>query len=322
MSGEMNHQSLRGNAHTHQNNMKCLDLQSLTIQHIETHKTLTTQDLKQDLHKLKNYQTDSNHNCFYGNQFLYHYQLKNLLRCERNGKTIYDIYNDSKQWNKLLADTQKRNRGGNTAASNVFECYRINQGSVVMFKAVTARYLYKKYNATSVLDPTAGWGGRMLGAWAADIDYTGIDTNIQMKSAYDQMIDFLDNDAVTWGNGLFRTDKHSQLQMIWQDCLTVDFSTLAYDFVLTSPPYINLEMYEHMPGWQSDSDFYKNFLIPLWHKCIDNIQPQGYVCFNISPEMYSNAVAYGLPATDQSEDLLQQTGLRHRQDKIYIWKKK
>ena len=30
-----------------------------------------------------------------------------------------------------------------------------------------------------VLDP-AGWGGRMLGAWALGIDYTGIDTNINM----------------------------------------------------------------------------------------------------------------------------------------------
>ena len=28
-----------------------------------------------------------------------------------------------------------------------------------------AKHIYKKYGATSVLDPTSGWGGRMLGAW-------------------------------------------------------------------------------------------------------------------------------------------------------------
>ena len=43
-----------------------------------------------------------------------------------------------------------------------------------------------------MLDPTAGWGGRMLGAWALGIDYTGVDTNTNMKIAYDNMMDMLD----------------------------------------------------------------------------------------------------------------------------------
>lgn len=300
------------------------NLESVTLQDIENHKQISDKELKRDLDNLRNFDATSNANNFYGNKFLYHYQFKNLLRCKREDskKTIYDIHSDPLKWAKLLENTRFRNRGGRTAAGNVYECFRINLGSVVMFKSTTAKYLYKKYKATSVLDPTAGWGGRMLGAWALGIDYTGIDTNIEMKSAYDSMTHFLDNDALEFGNGLFK-EKNSKLAMIWQSCLDVDFSKIDYDFVLTSPPYVNLEMYEHMPLWSTDEAFYKGFFIPLWKKCIDNIKSNGHVCFNISPKMYEDALKFGLPKCDDEEDLLQQLGQqkkKKKQDKIYIWK--
>lgn len=302
------------------------NLESVTLQDIENHKIISDKELKKDLDKLKKFDATTNANNFYGNKFLYHYQFKNLLKCKREDskKTIYDIHNDPEKWAKLLDNTRFRNRGGRTAAGNIYECFRINLGSVVMFKATTAKYLYQKYNAKSVLDPTSGWGGRMLGAWALGIDYTGIDTNVEMKPAYDSMIHFLENDAVEFGNGLFKEEPTNKLQMIWQSCLDVDFSKIDYDFVLTSPPYVNLEMYEHMPLWDNDEAFYLGFFIPLWRKCIDNIKANGHVCFNISPKMYDDAVKFGLPVCDSEEDLLQQLGQqkkKKKQDKIYIWKR-
>ena len=302
-------------------------LDSVTIGDIENHKLITTEELQRDLANLNRFKAKSNENNFAGNPFLYHYQFKNLLNCKReNGKTIYDIWNDKAEWDKLIEQTKLRNRGGRTAAGNVFECFRINLGSVVMFKSTTAKYLYQKYRAKSVLDPTAGWGGRMLGAWALDIDYTGIDTNTELKPAYDKMIEFLDKEN-TFDSNLFEAE-NSKLQMIWQSCLDVDFSKIDYDFVLTSPPYINLELYEHMEPWQSDEAFYKEFFIPLWQKCVDNIKQGGHVAFNISPKMYEDALKNGLKPCDEDEDLKQQMGQRQddlkkgkkKQDKIYVWK--
>ena len=302
-------------------------LSSVTINDIENHKLITTKELDRDLKNLDDFDATTNANNFAGNPFLYHFQFKNLLKCRRqDGKTIYDIAADTNEWNKLIDSTRQRNRGGRTAAGNVFECFRINLGSIVMFKATTAKYLYKKYKAKSVLDPTAGWGGRMLGAWSLGIDYTGIDTNIEMKPAYDGMINFL-NEYTGFESNVFQVERSGLRQMIWQSCLDVDFSKLDYDFVLTSPPYINLEIYEHMTLWDSDTAFYKEFFIPLWQKCVDNIKAGGHVCFNISPKMYDDAVKNGLPPCDSEEDLKQQMGQKHdslkkgkkKQDKIYIW---
>ena len=291
-------------------------IDDVTIEQIEDHKLITQEELNKDLENLFGYDASENRNNFFGNPFLYHFQFKNLIKCHREGgDTIYDIYKDKEKWDKLIDSAKKRNRGGRTAAGNVYECFRINLGSVVMFKSTTAKYLYQKYNATSVLDPTAGWGGRMLGAWALGIDYTGIDTNINMKSAYDGMIEMLNNKTPA----IFEQPK---LEMLWQSALDVDFSNIDYDFVLTSPPYVNLEIYEHMEPWDSDEKFYIDFFIPLWQKCMDNIKPGGTICFNISPKMYEDAVSFGLPVCEDEEDLKQQLGQqtgKKKQDKIYIW---
>lgn len=306
-----------------------LHLNSVTIADIENHKLITTAELCRDLDNVKDFDATTNANSFAGNPFLYHYQFKNLLKCRRqDGKTIYDIHDNDEEWDKLIQNTRDRNRGGRTAAGNVYECFRINLGSVVMFKATTAKYLYKKYAATSVLDPTAGWGGRMLGAWALGIDYTGIDTNLEMIMAYHNMRQFLENyDSKDFDTNLFEVEKRCKLNMIWKSCLEVDFSQIDYDFVLTSPPYINLEVYEHMELWGSDTAFYREFFIPLWQKCVDNIKSGGHVCFNISPKMYEDALKNGLTPCDDEEDLKQQMGQKanslkagkKKQDKIYIW---
>lgn len=285
----------------------------VTIRDIEDHKLITDKELYKDLDNLRRFPATENTNSFYGNPFQYHFQLKNLLKCKReNGKTIYDYWLNKDSWTKLLEDTKKRNRGGKSLASNIYECFRINTGSIVMFKATTAKYIYKKYCATKVLDPCAGWGGRMLGAWSLGIDYTGIDTNTNMKPAYDSMITYLNSYP-----SLFK----SKLNIEWNSCLEVDYSSIDYDFVLTSPPYINMELYENMYGWDSRESFYKDFLIPLWVKCKKSINSKGKIAFNISPKMYEEAISFGLAECSIEENLLQQLGQykKKKQDKIYIW---
>lgn len=303
-----------------------LDL--VTIDSILAHKQITASERRADLDNLCQLPRGHNVNSFAGNKFLYHYQLANLMHCRRGRlPTLYEVAANPEQWAQLIASAHARNRGGASAEANVFECFRVNKGSVVMFKAATARYLYAKYSATSVLDPTAGWGGRMLGAWSLGIDYTGIDTNTNMQAAYDHMIEFLGAERERQ-NHIVEWTAPSQLRMIWDSCLAVDFSQISYDFVLTSPPYVNLEVYEHMRPWDSDQAFYQDFFIPLWQRCCQHIKPGGHVCFNISPRMYEAAVQWGLQPSHTCEDLKQQMGSRaqkiqqgrKQQDLIYVWR--
>jgi hypothetical protein len=279
-------------------------MQRLTFQDIVNDKRLTAEERRKDLNTLIKFSAESNERKFCGNGFLYHYQMANLCKTKARGKdSLYDKMMDDEKYATLYSNTMKLKRTG-TLANRIFEAERFN-GPVVFFKPSTAKWLYKKFGATSVLDWTAGWGGRMLGAYALGIAYRGIDTNVAMKPAYDEMITELGRD---------------NLEMIWDSCLNVDFSTLDYDMVLTSPPYINLEVYEHMTPFESTKAFYEKFLIPMITKSLKHIKEGGKVCINISPKMYQELLEFGFRKCDEEYDLLQQKRIgKDKQDKIYVW---
>jgi hypothetical protein len=178
----------------------------------------------------------------------------------------------------------------------------------VFFKATTAMYVYKKYKATSVLDPCAGWGGRMLGAWALDIEYVGFDTNEMLIEPYQQIMNALPYSK-------------RDLSMCFESSLDADFSSIDYDFVLTSPPYINLELYPGMTPFEGKEQFYKNFLIPLIDKCRKHIKPGGRVAFNISPGMYKDLTkVFKYEKASETIPLLQQKIQgTDKGDLIYVW---
>lgn len=257
-----------------------------------------------------------NSRSFVGNNLIYHFNFENLIKARRNNKlSFYEIITDDNkdEYNKLFNETEKRNRTG-TMTKKLFECYRINRGSIVFFKAAQAIYCYKKFNAKKVLDFTMGWGGRLLGAWAMGIDYIGIDTNICMKSAYENMIETLKKYDEKIGR------KSPKMEIIWDSCLNVDYSKLDYDFVLTSPPYINMEVYECMSIWINKDDFYNNFIKEIFNKIRNNFE--GVFCLNISPKMFEEMNKYIDEKPIEEIDLKQQLGNQKKKSKdlIYCYK--
>ena len=298
-------------------------------------KTRSEDELQKDFNSLVKFKADVNPRKFCGNKILYHYQMKNLLECRRgnkNWKTLKEWFDDDELKEKLWKDTIHRNRRDKApypSPTDVYECHRLNNGSIVFFKSSTAKYIYKLFNAKNVLDPTAGWGGRMLGAMSLGINYTGIDTNINMKEAYANMMEI----GNPWGTDLGdeelymkyeSQEKSYGMKMIWKSCLDVDFTKEKYDLVLTSPPYSNMEIYEHMQPWETDEHFYKEFLIPLLNKLHDETDCP--LCINISPKMYDTLIKkYNYKECDTKIDLRQQLGQQYKtksQDYIYIWRHK
>jgi hypothetical protein len=172
--------------------------------------------------------------------------------------------------------------------------------------------VYKKFHAEKVLDPTAGWGGRLLGASSLGIEYVGIDTNLNLKEGYEKMISDLDLKGC---------------QMIWKSCFDVDFRDIDPDLVLTSPPYGDMEIYEYMNPWGSMEKFYYEFMIPLMLKLFQECR-EATIAINMSPKMYEYLTKprapHGphIPLCDEKIDLRQQLGKQYKtksQDYIYVW---
>tara|TARA_R110000803_G_scaffold4058_1_gene13945 strand:- start:560 stop:1858 length:1299 start_codon:yes stop_codon:yes gene_type:complete len=299
-----------------------------SLNEILTCKSIDLAVVWRDYRLLVKFDAETNPRKFVGNKTIYQYQFAELLKCRRgskNYKTIEEWFADPELKEKLWKDAIHRNRRDKALypnPSDVYECHRINNGAIVPFKASTAKYIYKKFNATSVLDPTMGWGGRMLGATSLGINYIGFDTNTDLRPGYEKMIQGLCDCPI-----FFREE---DIQLFWESSLNEDIiSTLDYDMVLTSPPYEEkdnyMEVYSHMTPWQSEEQFYTEFLIPLIDLCHKYLKDGGKSCWNISPKMYKKLTKkYNYPECDSQEDLRQQLGQQYKtksQDYIYIWTK-
>lgn len=276
-----------------------------TFAEMVTCRTLTSAERAKDIKAMKDFDGLTSGIKLAGNKYLQHYFFSEMSKVRFDKKpSLFEVMNDDTLKQKLYKNTVTKDKN---LASNMMGAYT-RMSPVCLFKPSIAKFLYTKFKPTSVLDPTAGWGGRMLGAVTSNVKYTGIDTNLSLKPIYDAMMAELGGDTT----------------MLWESCLDVDFSKIDYDMVLTSPPYINKEMYEYMKPFESSQAFYKNFLIPLITKCLAHVKNNGPVCININPEYYEALLQHGFRKADEIVEYQQST----RQDKqgktkmefVYVWR--
>jgi hypothetical protein len=183
--------------------------------------------------------------------------------------------------------------------------------SISIFKPQIAMDIYCLYNATSILDFTMGWGGRLIGACALNVPkYIGIDMNTNLKDPYKKMTNFLKKHSTT------------DIELYFQDALSLDYSKLDYDLVLTSPPYYNIETYgndREKTKEEWDNSFYK----PIFEKTFQHLKTGGHYCINIPNEVYEN-VAFkilGSPFTKIPLPKSKRTSSEKYNEFIYVWKK-
>ena len=176
---------------------------------------------------------------------------------------------------KLLA-FYKKNRKGYPEIKVMFRLTNLYFSSVSIFKPLIAMDVYCRFQPKCVLDFTMGWGGRLVGACALNVpNYIGIDSNRNLKTPYNKMCKFLKKHSTT------------DIKLYFQDALSVDYSKIDYDLVLTSPPYYNIELYNNGSNNQKtkeewDEQFYK----PIFQKTYKYLKTGGHYCLNIPEEVF------------------------------------
>ena len=157
------------------------------------------------------------------------------------------------------------------ALYNAFQLYS-GSGAIVAFKPIVARWVCLKYRPTTILDFSAGWGGRAIGALSAGVNYIGYDTNVDLIEPYRRLFADLKSSA--------------QAQVIFEDSSKADFSRHTYDMVFTSPPYFTggstpHEQYNHMPTYTSKEQFNREFFEPVLKKAWAGLAPGGWCLLNL-----------------------------------------
>jgi len=101
-----------------------------------------------------------------------------------------------------------------------------------MYRPHMAKSIATHYTSKAVLDPCAGWGGRLLGVVSTGAHYIGYEPNLDTYNNLVRLVKFLgiDDKVELYNLPAEKMDDH------------------IYDTVLTSPPYFNLEVYSDGDG--------------------------------------------------------------------------
>lgn len=132
-----------------------------------------------------------------------------------------------------------------------------------------------------VLDPCAGWGGRMLGFSAVVDSYTCCEPSARTAAGLRQILQFIKTYRAT-----FNADIH---EAPFED---VDLPAASFDFAMTSPPYYDTEHYapgekaNSMNRYASFSDWVGGFYAPLIHRTMRALKPGSVFIINIGSRIY------------------------------------
>jgi hypothetical protein len=168
--------------------------------------------------------------------------------------------------------------------------------TLTQFKPNCAKHLYDFFGAKRILDPSAGWGDRLVGFLASNAEsYIGIDPNTKLHNPYRKI------------HNAYAPDK--EVKLLCSPAEDVDFSSLDYDFVFTSPPYFNLEIYSDEATQSSsryqDFDLWLHeFLLKTVSLIARSLKENGRIAINISDFMWKGKkVVVSIPLLEHAKSL-------------------
>ena len=263
-----------------------------------------------------------------GNAAMDHYFFRHRLATKtKRAISYYDWIKTDWKRNESEHRFYKFNLAqGKTPEKAQYAVFRLYYGAIHGFKPLIAKWMYCTYQPRiAVLDFSAGWGGRCLGAMALGIPYIGIDTNVDLRPAYERMVQELDPPPL-----------RDKVTMRFQDAAATDFSKFKYDMVFTSPPYFKtvkpIEGYAHMPHYVDRADFNASFLFPVIRSTYAGLARGGTYALNIPDDMYAEIKAAGiLPSRLHTKHRLflqprfakgnPKNANAQYKEHIYVWKK-
>lgn len=189
------------------------------------------------------------------------------------------------------------------------EVYNICISAINIFRPLVAMEIYARFKPSTVLDFSCGWGGRLVGACVLNVPrYIGIDINKNLEPCYQKMCNFLHDKTTT------------EISMYYQDAITIDYSSLEYDMVFTSPPYFFLEKYSHNNTYQNSKiEMKTTFYEPLFKKTYESLKKGGVYCLNVNQEIYDTICIHLFGKANEEIVLKKSKRQNEYNESIYIW---
>lgn len=203
--------------------------------------------------------------------------------CEHFFPNFYDIENNKGQsfsnlWKKdNLEKILRWNRKSHSTPylselkRGIYFCCGLTKNT--MYRPQIAKMICDKYSPKKVLDPCAGWGGRMLGVVSSGSEYIAFEPNTKTYNNLVSLSKFLNIEK--------------KVTLICDDAMNMEkYSLSKVDCIITSPPYFDVEIYTHektqsIENYDSYQKWSENFLRGIIHKSLSLLNENGVSCWNV-----------------------------------------
>lgn len=155
----------------------------------------------------------------------------------------------------------------------------VNEFPPFVARTILLEYAPKKSNI-KVLDPCAGWGGRMIGcASLLNVEYTACEPSSKTVEGLNKLGEWLHNLQPSFSSIVYK--------MPYEDFSTGE----KFDIALTSPPYYDTEHYSEeetnsLNRYKTFDDWIKYFYEPLILNTVDRLNDNGVFILNIGDRQY------------------------------------
>ena len=159
------------------------------------------------------------------------------------------------------------------------------------FKPKLEKYFIEFFNARKILDLSSGWGDRLIGAMASDIDcYHGFDPNPCLHPNYKNIIKTFKN---------YQVNKNAVYVIKKQPFENAILKPNYYDLMMSSPPYFTMEIYDSEPSSSntqsisnihSEKEWFDKFLLVWIDKIYTALKKDGILALNINQFKNQNYV--------------------------------
>lgn len=218
------------------------------------------------------------------------YEITDWFSQDCRVKCIYNIPNSKTKNTKSILDHFTENKEfiynniEKITHHNIREYLWLNYKQCTNFNTTIILSLLKLFKPTRYLDPSSGWGDRLIGAiayhksigWNKDFTYTGVDPSECMNPKYIEIV-----------NNLVPKTKRDKFNVIQLGYENTNLESNTYDLIFTSPPFFDLEIYSNSNN-QSTTKFttlnkwLNGFLYPSLEKSYKYCSSGGHFCLYIS----------------------------------------
>ena len=222
-----------------------------------------------------------------GNILLNYFIRSKFDACTKSKVSLNEMWYNKELMRKCI-EWQLLNEAGIHHANRIFAAMTYSNGFRIISN-LRYNYVYmrcKKYAKKDGLffDPCAGWGGRMLGAYALGMKYIAIDANKKLVEELKELAHYMNYDAeIYYGDS---SDK---------DFVNEVLNGRKIDLAFTCPPYYNEEHYSD-DEFQSDvmyhdkKEWHEKFLQYMIDGVRDNLNKDGYFIISCDEKINWNYI--------------------------------